>query len=72
MKLENLCRLKFKKILRTHYFRATQNFKSLSRILCPNFGTLYIDGKERFHKNINGYDFEICRHISRCKNVVEI
>ena len=32
-------------------------FESLRRILYPKFEPSYIVAKERFHKNINGYDF---------------
>ena len=61
-----------KKNIKNTLFQSHPKFESLSQLLCPMFGPLYIVGKERFHKNINEYDFELCRNVSRCKNVGEI
>ena len=50
MKLENLCRLKFKKILT---ILEPPKFESLSRVLCTKFGALYIVGKKKLFIKIS-------------------
>ena len=72
MKPQNFCRLKFSKNLKAYHFIVPfrvlifmSDFKYKNRIFISHW-------KISYYKNNNGYYFEICCGISRCKNVFKI